>query len=475
MNRVAAIVLAGGVGRRMKSSLPKVLHQVAGRPILFYPFEVVKGLGVEMVIVVVGHKRDKVMEVIQRASISGMAFVEQEPQLGTGHAVMCAEEALKGWDGDILILSGDVPFIKGETLSRLVDAHRIGDATISFLTTILDNPSGYGRVVRGPDGAVARVVEERDATSAELAIKEINAGIYCVKAPFLFSTLKGIRADNVQGEYYLPDLIEMAMGQGLRVSAIMHPHPQEVMGINNRVELAEANRVMRERINQGLMLSGVTLLNPDAVYIHYGIQVGRDTTVYPNVFLEGKTSIGEGCTIEEGCKIVDSTVGDGSAIKAYTVIEGSVIGKGASIGPFARIRPETVIEDAVRIGNFVEVKRSRIGKGTKANHLSYLGDAIIGEDVNIGAGTITCNYDGIKKHQTIIEDGAFIGSDTQLVAPVRIGKDAYIGSGSTITKDVPPGALALTRVEQRNTNGWVLKRQLKVQGSKLKDKDKKAR
>lgn len=461
MKKVAVIVLAAGVGRRMKSSLPKVLHQVAGRPILFYPLEVVEGLGVERVIVVVGHKRDKLMEVLQRASTPGMVFVEQEPQLGTGHAVMCAEESLKGWGGDILILSGDVPFIKGETLSRLIEAHRIGDTTISFLTTILDNPSGYGRVVRGPEGAVLRVVEERDATSTELAIKEINTGIYCVKAPFLFSTLKEIRVDNAQGEYYLPDLIGMARGQGLEVSAIMYPHPQEVMGINNRVELAEANRLMRERVNQGLMLSGVTLLNPDTVYIHYGIRMGRDTTIYPNVFLEGKTTIGEGCTIEEGCRIVDSTIGDGSTIKGHSVIEGSVIAKGVSIGPFARIRPETVIEDEAKIGNFVEVKRSRIGKRTKANHLSYLGDAIIGDGVNIGAGTITCNYDGIKKHQTIIEDGVFIGSDTQLVAPVRIGKDAYIGSGSIITKDVPPGALALTRVEQKNIEGWVERRGIK--------------
>lgn len=472
---MVAIVLAAGVGRRMKSSLPKVLHQVAGRPILFCPLEVVKGLGVERVIVVVGHKRDKVMEVLQRAPTPGMVFVEQKPQLGTGHAVMCAEEALKGWGGDILILCGDVPFITRETLSRLMEAHSIGNATISFLTAILDNPSGYGRVVRGPDGAVLRVVEERDATSNEKAIKEINTGIYCVKAPFLFSTLKGIRADNAQGEYYLPDLIGVARGQGLGVSAIIHPHPQEVMGINNRVELAEANRLMRERINQGLMLSGVTLIDPDSTYIHYGVHIGKDTILYPNCFLEGETTIGEGCIIEEGCKVIDSIIGDGSVIKGHSVVEGSRIGRGVSIGPLARLRPEVVIEDGAKIGNFVEVKRSRIGKGTKVNHLSYIGDAIIGEGVNVGAGTITCNYDGIKKHQTIIEDGVFVGSDTQLVAPVKIGKDAYIGSGSTITEDVPPGALALTRVEQKNIEGWVLKRQLKVQGSKLKDKDKKAR
>src|SRR3990172_9120445 len=415
---IAAIILAAGLGKRMKSDIPKVLHPVAGRPMLFYPVEVVKSLGIDKVVVIVGHKAEEVINTLEevRSQESGVRsqkkfqiqFVKQEPQLGTGHAVLCAEDSLKSWKGNILILSGDVPLITRETILGLLDLHAKKKASISFISAIVENPSGYGRVVR--------------------------------------------------------DKKNKAVKQKKRVASLTHINAAEVMGINNRIELSEANEEMWERINNKLMLSGITLIAPETAYIHKGVKIGRDTTIYPNVFLEGDTNIGERCIIEEGCKIIDSSIGDSSVIKSNSVIESSQIGQNVSIGPFARLRPESVIEDTAKVGNFVEIKKSRLGRGTKANHLSYIGDAIIGKDVNIGAGTITCNYDGIKKHQTTIEDGAFIGSDTQLVAPVKVGKNAYIGSGSTITKNVPAGSLALSRPEQRNIEGWVEKKGLKKRG-----------
>ena len=466
---IAAIILAAGLGKRMKSDIPKVLHTVAGRPMLFYPIEVVKDLGIEKVVIVVGHKGDEEINTLQEVrsqNKSQIQFVKQEPQLGTGHAVLCAEDSLKDWKGNVLILSGDVPLIARETIMGLMGLHTKKKAAISFISTVVADPSGYGRVIRNKSGSVVRIVEDKDAGAREKAVNEINTGIYCINAPFLFSGLKNIKKENAQGEYYLPDLIGMAVKEKHKVAALTHIDPAEVMGINNRIELAEANRAMRERINKELMLSGVTMLNPESAYIHHGVKIGKDTVIYPNTFLEGSVEIGERCVIEEGCKIINTIIGNDSVIKSNSVIESSKIGEKVSIGPFARLRPDSVVEDEAKIGNFVEVKKSRIGKGTKANHLSYIGDAIIGEDVNIGAGTITCNYDGIKKHQTIIEDGAFIGSDTQLVAPVRVGKNAYIGSGSTITKNVPPGSLALSRAEQRIVEGWVEKKGLKKRGKK---------
>ncbi|HBR16845.1 MAG: UDP-N-acetylglucosamine diphosphorylase/glucosamine-1-phosphate N-acetyltransferase [Deltaproteobacteria bacterium RIFCSPLOWO2_12_FULL_43_16] len=468
---IAVIILAAGLGKRMKSDIPKVLHPVAGRPMLFYPIEVVKSLGIDKVVVIVGHKAEEVINTLQevRSQESGVRsqnksqiqFVKQEPQLGTGNAVLCAEDSLKDWKGNVLILSGDVPLITRESILGLLDLHAQKKASISFISAIVENPTGYGRVVRDKKRSVIRIVEDKDASPKEKANNEINTGIYYISVPFLFSSLKKIKKENAQGEYYLPDLIGMAVKQKKRVAALTHINAAEVMGINNRIELSEANEEMRERINNELMLSGVTLIAPETAYIHKGVKIGRDTTIYPNVFLEGNSSIGDGCLIEEGCKIINSTIGDNSSVKSHSVIESSQVGQNVSIGPFARLRPESVIEDTAKVGNFVEIKKSRLGRGTKANHLSYIGDAIIGKDVNIGAGTITCNYDGIKKHQTTIEDGAFIGSDTQLVAPVKVGKNAYIGSGSTITKNVPAGSLALSRPEQRIVEGWVERKRLK--------------
>jgi len=460
MRNLSAIILAAGKGTRMKSALPKVLHPVCGLPMLHYPVNVLKGVCASnsKIVVVVGYGRQDV----EAAFVGkGLTFAFQKEQLGTGHAVMQAASALKGFDGDVLILSGDVPLITAETIKALVKFHRSGGKAapaLTLVTALLSDPSGYGRVVRNEDGAVERVVEEKDCDDCHRSIHEINAGIYLVKAGLLFENLKRLGNRNAQSEYYLPDLIEIARKAGHNVRALTHHDPEEVMGINNRVELARAGRVMRQRINTAMMLSGVTIIDPEATYIDAGVIAGIDTVIHPGVHLAGSTVIGSGCVIEEGSRLVDSMLGNGATVKAYSIVEGTKTGKGVTIGPFARLRPGNVIADSVRIGNFVEVKNAIIGKGTKANHLSYLGDAVIGSDVNIGAGTITCNYDGVNKHQTVIEDRAFIGSDTQLVAPVKVGKGAYVGSGTTVTKDVPPDALVITRVKERVFEGWASKR-----------------
>ncbi|MEK7829390.1 MAG: bifunctional UDP-N-acetylglucosamine diphosphorylase/glucosamine-1-phosphate N-acetyltransferase GlmU, partial [Deltaproteobacteria bacterium] len=366
---IAAIILAAGLGKRMKSDMPKVLHPVAGKPMLFYPIEIIKDLGIEKVIVIVGHKAKEVIHALNSEFLtpnlvpagfkrgSKLTYVRQEPQLGTGHAVLSAEGSLKSFKGDVLILSGDVPLITRETILGLLTLHAKKKAAISFISTVAEDPSGYGRVLRDEDNSVISIVEDKDADPEEKAVNEINAGIYCVDTAFLFSGLKKIKKGNAQGEYYLPDLIEMAVNNGQKAACLTHRDPAEVMGINNRLELLEANEEMRQRINNALMFSGVTLLDADTAYIHYGVAIGRDTTIYPNVFLEGNTKVGSGCVIEEGCKIIDSTVGDGSVIKSHSVIESSEIGRNVSIGPFTRLRPECIIKDKAKIGNFVEVKK----------------------------------------------------------------------------------------------------------------------
>ncbi len=468
MKDFAAIVLAAGKGTRMKSARAKVLHTVCGRPMLFYPLKVLKELGARDVVVVVGHEAREVKRAFKD---HGVRFCLQREQLGTGHAVMCAVKYLRGFTGDVLILSGDVPLITKETVRALFKVHRRRTKprpVLSFISVLLDDPSGYGRVIRDEAGRVSGVVEDRDLMPEQRDIREVNAGIYLVDAVFLRKNLRRLTTSNTQQEYYLPDLVQLAYSQGEKVTALTHVDPDEVMGVNNRIELARANSIMRERILRDLMLGGVTFVDPSASYVDYGVRVGRDTTVYPNVHLEGDTTVGKGCLVEEGVKIKDSLVGDDSVIRSFSIIESSSIGSSVSVGPFARIRPCSRIHDRARIGNFVEVKKSVIGEGSKANHLSYIGDAVVGRDVNIGAGAITCNYDGRKKYTTVIEDGAFIGSDSQLVAPVVVGTCAYIGSGSTITKDVPPGSLALSRAGERVIEGWVERRGLKKGSNKRK-------
>ncbi len=454
MKEVTAIILAAGRGERMCSDLPKVMHRVAGKPMVFYPVAACKELGLPRIVVVIGHRKEVVIEGIKDL---GVEFSEQLSPLGTAHAVVSTEEKIKDWNGEILILSGDVPLITKKTIEEFIENHEKDENDITFMTTAVEDATGYGRVVRTPKGDIVKIVEEKDASSEEKAIKEINAGIYCVASSHLFDLVKGVDK-SPEGEYYLTDIIQKGIDEGLKVSAECLGDCLEVMGVNNKVELSRANEILRDRILNKMMLEGVTIVAPKHTYIDFGVKVGNETTIYPSVFIEGNSVVEDNCMIEEGCKIINSHIGKGSNIKSSTVVEDSRVGEGVIVGPFARLRPGTVLGDEVKIGNFVEVKNSRINNFSKASHLSYLGDAVIGERVNIGAGTITCNYDGAKKHQTIIEDGAFIGSNTQLVAPVRVGKGAYVGSGTTITRDVPPGALAISRVDQKNIEGWVEKK-----------------
>jgi len=444
---LAVIILAAGEGKRMKSQMVKVLHPLAGKPLLFYPINTVKNLKPEKIIVVVGHQADRVKE---RFLDNELIFVTQSPQLGTGHAVACAGEVLAGFKGDVLVVCGDIPLITEATLRKLTTIHQREKNLITVLTTQKNDPAGYGRVVRNSQGLVERIIEDNDASSSEKEIKEVNSGIYCFAAQFLFPALQLLSRKNAQNEYYLTDTIAIAQSQKGTVGALNIIDETEVMGVNNRIDLAQAEEIMRMRILRQLMLEGVSVISPRNTYIDFGVKVGKDTVISPNTFIMGETEIGENCLIEPGCQIKDSNIGSQVIIRLSSVVHESVIRDRAIVGPFAHIRPGSEVGEEVRVGNFVEVKKSTIGKGSKAAHLTYLGDATIGKEVNIGAGTITCNYDGITKHPTIIEDGVFVGSNTELVAPVKIGHGAIIGAGSTITKDVPPETLALSRVKQVN-------------------------
>jgi bifunctional UDP-N-acetylglucosamine pyrophosphorylase/glucosamine-1-phosphate N-acetyltransferase len=445
MSSLAIVVLAAGKGTRMKSNLVKVLHPLAGRAMLSFTLDLARILRPNRLVVVVGFQRELVR---QRFSASDVIFVDQEEQLGTGHAVAAAGQALKGFRGIVLILSADVPLLTEETMRKFLQFHGNSGATLTVLTTLLGKPRGYGRVLRSKAGRLLRIVEDKDLQTGEEEIQEINTGIYCVEAGFLFSALSSLSDENAQREYYLTDIVEKANSQGKKAEAYVAEDPAEVMGINTRLDLARAAQILRLKIAERHMLEGVTLIDPETTYIDHEVEIGKDTLIYPNCYLLGKTLLGEGCVVEPGCKITGTKVGSFVNIKTSSVISESVIEDRVEVGPFAHLRPQTILREGSRIGNFVEVKKSEIGKGTKANHLSYIGDATLGEKVNVGAGTITCNYNGQKKHPTIIEDGVFVGSNTSLVAPVKIGQRAIIGAGSTITKEVPPDNLALSRAKQ---------------------------
>jgi bifunctional UDP-N-acetylglucosamine pyrophosphorylase/glucosamine-1-phosphate N-acetyltransferase len=452
---IATVILAAGKGTRMKSDLVKVLHPVLGLPMVFYPIELsLNGIKAEKTIVIVGYQADLIQERFKDLKIE---FALQKEQLGTGHAVLQTIPFLQSFRGTVLILCGDVPLVKIETLRSFIDAYRENESTLSVLTTIVGDPFGYGRILRNPEDWLEKIVEEKDASEEERMIREINTGIYCIKSSFLMEGLREIGKENAQGEYYLTDLVEIAKKRGLRCSAHIAKDPTEVMGINTRVDLAMAIEVLRQEKLRHLMLSGVTIVDPKTTYIDQTVEVGRDSLLYPNCHLQGKTRIGERCVIEPNSKISDSIIENDVIIRPNSVITESKIEEGASIGPFAHLRPLTEVKTKAKIGNFVEVKKSVIGKGSKANHMAYIGDSLLGDDVNIGAGTITCNYDGFKKHQTIIGNRVFVGSNVELVAPVKVGDGSLIGAGTTVTKDVPEGALAISRVKQKNIKGWSIK------------------
>jgi bifunctional UDP-N-acetylglucosamine pyrophosphorylase/glucosamine-1-phosphate N-acetyltransferase len=455
---VHIVILAAGKGTRMRSALPKVLHRVAGLPMIEHVLTTAATLSPRSTTVIVGHQADLVRSaLLGNGGYSGLTVVVQEPQLGTGHALLTAEPTLRNAVGTLVLLSGDVPLLTRDTLKRLVDRHEASNAAATVVTAIVDDPQGYGRIVRSGE-QIARIVEERDAGPPERAIREINSGIYAFALEGLFDAVKGIAANNVQKEYYLPDLVAIFRERGRAVETIVVPRPEEILGINSRAELAAVGRIVRDKKTAALMASGVSIDDPATTYIDRDVVVGADTVIHPGVSLEGTTTIGAGCEIHSGVRIVNSRIGRGVVVHNHCVITDTSIGDNASIGPFAHLRPETSIGIGAKVGNFVEMKKTALGAGSKAMHLAYLGDTVAGANVNIGAGTITCNYDGTTKQTTTIEDGAFIGSDTQLIAPVTVGKDAYVGTGTTVRENVPPGALAVSAGKQRNIDGWVQKK-----------------
>lgn len=436
----------------MKSRMPKVLHRLAGQPLIEYVLRAAQTINPASVTIVVGHEAELVRSFVgERPKIS---WVVQEPQLGTAHALQQAEPFLAGKRGTLLLLSGDVPMLRPATLQQLVAAHQAANAAATVVTAMVDRPYGYGRIVR-TRGRLARIVEERDASPEVRQIREINGGIYAFDLAPLFDALRGIASQNAQGEYYLTDLVAIYRRRKLRVETLLVENPQEIRGINSRTELAEVSRIVRQTKNEELMAAGVTIIDPATTYIDPDAEIGADTVIHPGVAIEGHSRIGAACEIHSNVRIVDSEISDRVVIQDFCLILGSRIAESASVGPFAHLRPKSVVGEAAKVGNFVELKKTTLGPGSKANHLAYLGDATIGANVNVGAGTITCNYDGSSKHPTVIEDEAFIGSDTQLIAPVRIGKGAYVGAGSSITEDVPAGALGIARGRQTNVAGWV--------------------
>jgi bifunctional UDP-N-acetylglucosamine pyrophosphorylase / glucosamine-1-phosphate N-acetyltransferase len=452
------VILAAGKGTRMKSAWPKVLHRVAGAPMIEHVLRAAGALRPRSITLVIGHQADALRAAL--LTHRDLAFVVQEPQLGTAHALLTTAAEFQDARGTLLLLSGDVPLLSANTLKTLIDRHESAGAAATVVTAIVDEPHGYGRIVRSGQ-EIARIVEERDASPADRAIREINAGIYAFALDGLFEALRGIASENAQGEYYLPDIVALYRKRGLGVETLTVKDADEIRGINSRLELAAVSRIVRQTKNQVLMAAGVTIEDPATTYVDTDVEVGQDTIIHPGVSLEGKTKIGSGCEIHSGVRIVDSRIGDHVTIHNHCVIANATVEHEASVGPFARLRHEAVVSERARVGNFVELKNTVLGAGSKSMHLTYLGDATIGANVNIGAGTITCNYDGVTKQRTTIEDGAFIGSDTQLIAPVTVGTGAYVGSGTTIREDVPAGALAVSAGKQRNIDSWAADRKNK--------------
>ncbi|WP_059105310.1 bifunctional UDP-N-acetylglucosamine diphosphorylase/glucosamine-1-phosphate N-acetyltransferase GlmU [Shouchella shacheensis] len=447
-----AVILAAGQGTRMKSKLYKVLHQVCGKPMVQHVVDQVQNVGFDETTVVVGHGAEQVKDTLR----GEVTFSVQDEQLGTGHAVRCAEDALTGKKGVTVVLCGDTPLLTAKSIEKLIKTHEAAGAKASVLTAVAPDPTGYGRVMRNEAGHVQKIVEHKDASEEERLVSEINTGTYCFDNEQLFAALAEVTNDNVQGEYYLPDVIEILQQQGQTIAAYQTESFDETLGINDRVALSSAEAVMQARINEYWMREGVTLIDRKTTYISAEARIGRDVVVHPNVTIKGPSLIGEDCEIGAGSEIVNSTLGSLVHVRQSLVVD-SEVGSGVAIGPFAHLRPNTKLEDDVRVGNFVELKKSTIGKASKVSHLSYIGDADIGSDVNVGCGVVTVNYDGRNKFKTTVEKEAFIGSGSNLIAPVQIGERAFVAAGSTITDDVPGEALSIARARQVNKENYVKK------------------
>ncbi len=445
MNNIFAVVLAAGQGTRMKSKLYKVLHPVCGKPMVEHVVDNIRTMNVNRIVTIVGHGAEMVKTHLGEKS----EYVLQSEQLGTAHAVQQSESLLASLEGTTLVVCGDTPLIRPETLQALYEYHHQQNAKATILTAVAENPFGYGRIIRNDHGQVEQIVEQKDASKQQQLVKEINTGTYCFDNKALFQALKQVKNENAQGEYYLPDVIEILQQQGEIVSAYATNDFNEILGVNDRVALSQAEEIMRSRINEKHMRNGVTIINPLNTHISIEAVIGRDTIIKPGVVIEGSTVIGEDCIIGPNSQIVDSRIGDRTTV-LNSVILNSSVGEDTAIGPFAHLRPESTLGNHVKIGNFVEVKKSTLGNDTKVSHLSYIGDAEVGNDVNIGCGSITVNYDGKNKHKTIIEDHVFVGCNSNLVAPVKIGAGSFIAAGSTITKEVPEDALAIARARQEN-------------------------
>lgn len=453
MENITTVILAAGEGKRMKSRHSKVVHKACGKALIEWVYDATDRAGTDGTVIVVGHCADEVKECIGDKAF----YVTQEKQLGTGHAVMQAESYLKDRDGVVLVLCGDTPLITAETIAETVKYHNDNKNSATVITALLDEPSGYGRIIRDESGNVLKIVEHRDASDEERKIKEINSGMYCFNISDLLVSLKQIGNNNSQGEYYLTDTLEILIGKGLKVGAFIARTANEIMGINDRVQLAEASGILKERILKDLMKSGVTIIDPMSTHIDAGVKIGMDTIIYPGVVIEGETVIGENSVIGPNSRIVSSKIGDGVEVISSIITE-SFVDNDTHIGPFAYIRPDSKIGKKVKIGDFVEIKKSVIGDKTKIPHLTYVGDAEVGKNVNLGCGVVVVNYDGKKKHKTIVGDNAFVGCNSNLVSPVIVGDNSYVAAGSTITDEVPEYSLAIARSKQVNKENWVNKK-----------------
>lgn len=453
MGCLMAVILAAGEGKRMKSKKAKVVHEIFGMPLVEWVYKSIKNSGVDEVVVVVGHKAEEVKEKMG----DKVLYAFQEKQMGTGHAVMQAQEYLDNKDGYVIVLCGDTPLISSENISNTINYHKENTNSATIITAELDNPGGYGRIVRGSDGSVKKIVEHKDASLEEREIKEINSGMYCFNIKDLTEALKELDNDNSQGEYYLTDTIEILMNKGKKVGAIKVPDSNEILGINDRAQLSEAGQIIKNRILKRHLENGVTIIDPASTFIDEDVEIGIDTVIYPSTIIEGKSKIGEDCIIGPGSRLVSAQISDRVEVKNSVVLESSV-DDDTKVGPFAYIRPGSSIGKKVKVGDFVEVKKSVIGNNTKISHLTYVGDAEIGSNVNLGCGVVVVNYDGQKKNKTIVGDNSFVGCNVNLISPVEVKNNAYVAAGSTITDEVPENSLAIARSKQVIKEGWVEKK-----------------